>query len=162
MMSHRLFRSYVAVVNTVIALSCAEGLIKNKDSDLLTSNCGHIMLTKYWGENLLSHMGFDKRRASTKAKVTIENLESVSAQFLLDIKAVVKFEEIPFDLIINWDQTGIHYVPVGPWTMGEEGSKRMEIAGVDDKRQITVVFAGSFTGDFLPPQLIYRGTFLTD
>ena len=29
---------------------------------------------------------------------------------------------------------------------------------MDDKRQITAVFAGSLTGDFLPPQLIYKGT----
>ena len=63
-------------------------------------------------------------------------------------------EDIPFDLVINWDQPGIHYVPVGSWTM-EEGSKPVEIVGVDDKRQITAVFAGSLTGDFLPPQLIY-------
>ena len=52
-------------------------------------------------------MGFVKRRASTKAKISIENFEEVKAQFLLDIKAVVEMEDIPFDLIINWDQTGI-------------------------------------------------------
>ena len=27
----------------------------------------------------------------------------------------------------------------------------------DDKRQITAVFAGSLSGDFLPPQLLYEG-----
>ena len=35
--------------------------------------------------------------------------------------------------------------------------KRVEIAGLDDKRQITAVFAGTAKGDFLPPQLIYQG-----
>ena len=103
-------------------------------------------------------MGFVKRKASTKAKMSITNFKEVKTQFLIDIKAVVKFEEIPFDLIINWDQTGINYVPVGSWTMEKEGSKRVEIVGIDDKRQITAVFAGSLTGDFLPPQLIYKGT----
>ena len=39
--------------------------------------------------------------------------------------------------------------------MEKEGSKRVEIVGVDDKRQITAVFAGSLAGDFLPPQLIF-------
>ena len=66
-------------------------------------------------------------------------------------------EEIPHDLGINWDQTGIHYVPVGSWTMEKEGAKRVEITAIDDKRQITAVFAGSLSGDFLPPQLIYKG-----
>ena len=28
----------------------------------------------------------------------------------------------------------------------------------DDKRQITAVFAGSLACDFLPPQLVYKGT----
>lgn len=72
-------------------------------------------------------MGFVKRRATTK---------EVKAQFLLDIKAVVEFHDIPISLIIIWDQTGIHYVPVGSWTMEKEGSKKVEIAAVDDKRQI--------------------------
>ena len=99
-----------------------------------------------------------KRRASTKAKVAVQDFEEVKAQFLLDIKVVVEMDEIPFDLVINWDQTGIHYVPVGSWTMEKEGSKRVEIVAVDDKRQITAVFTGSLAGDFLPPQLIYKGT----
>ena len=151
-------RSNGAVVNTAIVMSCAEGIVKSHDSNLLASNGGHILLTKDWGKSILRRMGFVKRRASTKAKVSVQNFEQVKVQFLLDINAVVEMEDIPFDLIINWDQTGIHYVPVGLWTMDKEGSKRVEIAGVDDKRQITAVFAGSLTGDFLPPQLIYKGT----
>ena len=103
-------------------------------------------------------MGFVKRRASTKAKIEIENFEEMKAQILLDIKVVCEMEEIPFDLVINWDQTGIHYVPVRSWTMEKEGTKRVEIVAVDDKQQITAVFAGTLTGDFLPPQLIYKGT----
>ena len=51
----------------------------------------------------------------------------------------------------------MHYVPVSSWTMAKEGSKRVEICGIDDKRQITAVFACSMTGDFLPIQLIYAG-----
>ena len=41
-----------AVLNTVIAVSCAEGIVKNKDSKFLQDNGGHIALTKYWGKNL--------------------------------------------------------------------------------------------------------------
>lgn len=64
-------------------------------------------------------------------------------QFLLDIKAVVEFNDIPTDLIITWDQTCINQVPVGSWTMEKKGFKRVGIVGVDDKCQITAVFAGS-------------------
>ena len=147
-----------AVVNTAITIGCAEGIVRNEDSNLLACNGGHIVLTKHWAKHLLARMGYVKRRASTKAKITIDDFEAVKEQFLTDVKAVAEMNEIPHELIINWDQTGIHYVPVGSWTMEKEGAKRVEIVGVDDKRQITAVLAGSLTGDFLPPQLIYKGT----
>ena len=41
--------------------------------------------------------------------------------------------------------------------MEKEGSKRIEIVGSDDKRQLTAVFGASLAGDFLPPQLVYKG-----
>ncbi len=53
-------------------------------------------------------------------------------------------EDIPEDLIINWDHTGL---PVSNWTMAEEGSKRVEIVGLDDKRQKMAVFGCSMGGD---------------
>ena len=147
-----------AVVNTAIAIGCAEGIIRNKDSNLLAANGGHIALTKSWAKDLLDRIGFVKWRASTKAKIDIDDFEAVKEKFLFDVKVVVEMEEILHDLIINWDQTSIRYISVGSWTMEKEGAKRVEITGVDDKRQITAVFAGSLTGDLLPPQLIYKGT----
>ena len=65
--------------------------------------------------------------------------------------------EIPPELVINWDQTGIKIVPVSSWTMEKKGAKRVEIAGVEDKHQITAVFATTAVGDFLPIQVIYQG-----
>jgi len=41
--------------------------------------------------------------------------------------------------------------------MEVEGSKRVDLAGKDDKRQITACFAGTMEGDFLLPQLVYKG-----
>ena len=45
-------RANVAVVNTAIAIGCAEGIIRNKDSNLLAANGGHIALTKSWAKHL--------------------------------------------------------------------------------------------------------------
>ena len=70
---------------------------------------------------------------------------------------MVIFEDIPLDLIFNWDQTGLNYVPVSSWTMEKQGAKRVEIKGLDDKRQITTVFGATITGEFLPVQLVYQG-----
>ena len=53
---------------------------------------------------------------------------------------MVKLKEIPDSLIINLDQTGIKLVPTEDWTMAAQGSRRIEVAGLDDKRQITATF----------------------
>ena len=76
---------------------------------------------------------------STKAKVNVEEFEALKEEFLLCIKNIASLDEILPALIINWDQTGINYVPVLSWTMEVEGSKRVELIGKDDKRQITAV-----------------------
>ena len=102
-------------------------------------------------------MGFVKHRATTKSKVLVSDFDDLKKQFLFDIKAFTEMEEIPEDLVINWDHTGLHYVPVSSWTMAKEGSKRVEIAGLDDKKQLMAVFAGTLSGEVLPPQIIYKG-----
>ena len=66
-------------------------------------------------------------------------------------------EDIPPQLIFNWDQTGLHLVPTSCWTMAQKGQKRIRIRGLKDKRMITGVFCGTLIGDFLPIQLIYGG-----
>ena len=49
--------------------------------------------------------------------------------------------------------------------MEKKGSKRIELVAIDDKRQLTAifagtlvgVFAGTLVGDFLPIQLVHKG-----
>ena len=77
---------------------------------------------------------------------------------MCSISALVLMEEIPDPLILNWDHTALKYVPVSCWTMAEQGAKKVSIAGIDDKRQITGVFTGTLDGQFLPVQLIYQGS----
>ena len=139
------YRRNATVVNTAIVIGCAQGLVKDHDSNLLEANGGPIALTKSWAKYLLSRMGFVKRHASTKGKKlhVATGFHELKAQFLFDIKAMMEMEEIPEDLVINWDQTGIHYVPVSSYTMEKEGAKRVELVGIDDKRQITAVLAGT-------------------
>ena len=67
-------------------------------------------------------------------------------------------EDIPPSLVKNWDHTAHKIVLSSQWTMEKKGMKRVEIAAVDDKRQITAIFACTLSGKFLPIQLIYQGT----
>jgi len=146
-----------AAVNTLVAISAGTAVIKRRNPAMLASAGGSIVLTKDWARYLLQQMGYVKRKATTKAKTTVEDFDAVKSDFLFNIKVVVALEEIPPELIINFDQTGLKYVPVGDWTMTKKGSKSVPISCLGDKRQITAVFAGTFSGMFLPPQLIYKG-----
>ena len=103
-------------------------------------------------------MGLVKRKGNTKAKVNVEDFAEIKKLFHLDIKGIVGMDEVPSELIINWDQTGLNYVPVSSRTMAEEGSKRVEIDGKERQTpnnccSLLVLMAG----DFLPPQIIYQG-----
>ena len=88
--------------------------------------------------------------------MTVENFTAVKEDYLLEIKQVITMDEIPAELIINFDQTGLSIVPSSDWTMEAKGAKWVEAVGKDDKRQLTAVLAGTLTGDFLPPQIIYQ------
>ena len=112
-------RSTGAVVNTAVVIASAEGILMYKDPGLLS----RINLTKGWAKYLLHRMGFVKRKATSKAKVTVENFEELKEEFLLQINQVIVMDEIPADLIINFDQTGLQFVPVSEWTMEAEGTK---------------------------------------
>ena len=134
----------------------AQGIVSHHDSNMLEQNGGHITLSKTWAKYLMYHMGFTKRRASINGKLSVSNFLKLQEQFSYDAKVLIEMLEIPAYLVINWDQTGIYYVPVSSWIMESAGLKRVEIAGGDDKRQITAVFVATVDGDFLPPQLIYQ------
>jgi len=86
------------------------------------------------------------------------DFDDVRQLFLNDVLSVVVMEDIPPSLIVNWDQTGTHFVPASQWTMEVKGAYRVEIAGLNDKRQMTIGLAGTASRDFLPLQLIYSGS----
>ena len=44
--------------------------------------------------------------------------------FLLDVNNTVVMDEIPAELVINFDQTVLNYFPVTPLTMEEQGVKK--------------------------------------
>lgn len=151
-------REQGGVVTASVVVAAARGILMALNRSLLTEFGGHITLSRHWAYHLLDRMNFVRRKATTsKSKYKPADFAEVKEQFLNDVVSIVTMEEIPPELVLNWDQTGIHLVPVSPWTMDQAGSKRVEINGISSKQQITAVFCGSLTGDFLPVQLIYQG-----
>jgi len=139
-------RRFRAIINAQIAIAVGMGLVLNKDANLLAKNGGYISLEKHWAKYLLTRMGFVKRRGNTKSKVSVEHFDQWKELFLLEFSNALEMDEVSMELVINWDQTGINYIPVSSWTMAQEGVKRVEIAGKDDKRQLTALFACSMSG----------------
>ena len=142
------------IIQELRVLATARGVILAKDANLLAES---INFSKYWAKRLLSRMGYVKRKATLKVTISSTELESLKVQYLNDIRTVVTLEEIPMELIVNWDQTPIKFVPVSNWTHDKKGTERIQLAGLDDKRQIMATIAGNILGHLLPAQLIYGG-----
>ena len=150
-------REQGGAVNTTLVVAGAKGIVDSLDRTRLVEYGGDITLTTSWAKSLLKRMNFTRRRATTKCGIPPQVFRDVKEEFLQNVIDVVKMEEIPSQLILNWDQTGLHLVPASNWTMASKGSKRVEMKGIEDKRQITAVFCGTLCGEFLPIQLIYTG-----
>ena len=59
--------------------------------------------------------------------------------------------------MINNDQTPAKYVQVGRFTMAPKGAKKAGVAGITDKRNITLILTVTMDGKALPFQAIYKG-----
>ena len=92
-------RSSGGVINTAIMLAAVKGIVLATDANLLAENGGNINLKRDWAKRLLQRMGFVKRRASTKYKVTPAQFSVLKAQLLANIHTVISFEDIPVELI---------------------------------------------------------------
>ena len=102
-------------------------------------------------------MGFVKRKASTSAWVPVQDFSTIKKSFLERIVTAIKTHSIPQALIIYLDETGLKLVPVFSWTLEQQYTAKIKVAGADDMREITGVVAASMTGDLLPLQLLYTG-----
>ena len=75
------------------------------------------------GKSLLHQKNFTKRRGSTKSGLAPGDLDKVKKTFLSEIVETVAMNDVPEDLIIKWDQTGINLVPGALWTMDAKEKK---------------------------------------
>ena len=74
-------------------------------------------MTKQCAYHFLGSMKLVRRKATTpKSKFSGADFEAKKS-FLDEVSEVVEMKEIPPELILNWDQTGINLVPASGWTM---------------------------------------------
>ena len=113
--------------DTTVVIACAEAIVKRVNNKLLKDNGGPIDLSKTWAKSLLQRIGYVKRKASTSAKGEPSHFEELKEQYLLDIKAAVEITDIPMDLIMNWDHTGVNIVSSSQWTMEKRGRNEWNV-----------------------------------
>ena len=142
-------------VTTTITMSTGRAIANQHDPQLLVENDGPLWLNTTWAKSLLHRMSYVKRKGCSAKKLQVHDFEGVKQQYLIDIRAVFTLEEIPKDLILHWDHTGLKFLPMSSWSMKEKGRKHVEIVVLDDKCQITTVACGTLNEHFLLRQLIY-------
>ena len=99
---------------------------------------------------------FKSSRLSTLYPSNVRSMQCCSMQGA-QIASMVHIHNIPAELVMNLDQTGINLVPAGNWTTAPQGSTQVALAGVGDKRQVTATFACTLSGDFLNMHLLHQG-----
>ena len=105
-------REQGGVITGRIVVAAAQGILISCDRSKLVEYGGHVRLTTSWAYSLLNRMGYVLRKASiAKSKYNMENFEALKEAFLNDVRAIVELEEIPCELVLNWDQTGIKIIP---------------------------------------------------
>ena len=114
-------------VQSIVA--AARGIVLKLDRSLLAELGGLVTLNRHRAQSLL-RMKFIQRKATTaKSKYTVENFAEIKKAFLQDVVSVVTMEEVPPELILNWDQTGIKLVPCSSWTMEKKRNQKSRVVG---------------------------------
>ena len=108
--------------------------------------------------SIYRRMGLTRRMGTTSRPPLPQGLyDECRWQFLQQIDQKRREYAIPAELVLNSDQTPSSYVSVGRSTMASHGSKSVPIKGLSDKRNITLNFVITLSGEILPLQIIYGG-----
>ena len=103
-------------------------------------------------------MDFVRRmRTTDKPEITDQAVKEAKLLFQHQIVSIVEDDGIPESLIMKFDQTPLKYAPVSNSTLTKKGSKHIPITGGAFKESITATFGITYSGKFLPMQLIYKG-----
>ena len=145
-------RSRGGVVNGSVVSAAAKALISSNPS--MRDKYLSFTPTRGWTQSIYRRCNFF-RRAGTTTKPPVPR--GVYDECLSDIYNCIKQHKIPPELILHADQTPSSYVSVGRMTMAATNSQSVPIKGLIDKRNITLTFVISLSGEFLPLQIIYQG-----
>ena len=85
-----------------------------------------------------------------------QDFKLIKRTFNDNVLKIIKDNNIPDDLVMNFDQTGCKIVHTSDWKLEKQWAKQVGITGLEDKRQITVLIGSTKSGNLLAPQLLYE------
>ena len=108
-------------------MAATRGLLLASNRNMLVEYGGHVNINRAWAQSFLERMGYVKRKATTtNSKYSLTDFKQVKKQFLKKVAEIVVMEEIPHELVLNWDQTGLNVVPASVWTMDKQGTDLLQ------------------------------------
>jgi hypothetical protein len=119
---------------------------------------GNFQCSRRWVRDFIQKKLHYSYRRSTNAAQHLPDNYKKQIKFMIDrIALLVDEHKIPADLIINCDQTGVHYMPKSNYTYELKNSNDVSVLGYDTKKQITAMTGCTASNIVLPLQLIYEG-----
>lgn len=96
--------------------------------------------------------------SGTRASAHIpSNAVELCERTLYHIVHLINFYDIPPELVINMDQTGVMILMTYNKTYAQKGSKQVDITSQDEKQAYTLCVATTPAGDILPFQQVWSG-----
>ena len=132
-------REAAGVVNVPIVMAAACGIAAHENRVFLSDFGKPFTPTRDWAHGVLDRMDFTKRKGTKAAKHKISDLPEIKQNFVSRFLDFVINRQIPTEMVVNLDQTGVRMVPSGQWTFEKKGSQHVSSIGLDDKREIKVL-----------------------
>ena len=124
-------RTAGAVINIHVIRGILAGIVRSNLEKF--GQFSDFDVTKSWVHSLYHRMNFSRRATTTSRPMITRSLwEEINTQYLHDIASAVRTYNIPFELILNVDQTPSKYVPTTNVKMNEQGTWHIPVRGGDD------------------------------
>jgi len=151
-------RKHGTPINSIIAQNLILGLLRARKFEKLVEFGGEFKCSRRWVRRFLQeYCWLTYRRSTNAAQKLPTNAEEQCEWMVQRIAILAEKYSIPPALLVNCDQTGLHYIPKSRYTYNPKGSQDVSVVGEEDKRQFTAVVAVSATNELLPVQCIYPG-----
>ena len=135
----RNMRNTRAVISFHTVVGFATGIVLANDRTLLKENGGTVEFIVGWCQSIFKRLNFVSRKS-----MTVKTLDSYWfdkrnwISFYKEIHELIKWFNIPKELVINIDQTPLPFVFVSSYTMDKKDNQCVSVAGTTEYHQIYI------------------------